>query len=47
MSEPVLQASGLHKSFKQGSERIEVLRGLSLEVRPGERCAIVGRSGSG
>ncbi len=47
MSEPVLLATGLHKSFKQGSERIEVLRGLSLEVRRGERCAIVGRSGSG
>ena len=47
MNEPVLRATGLHKSFKQGSERIEVLRGLSLEVRPGERCAIVGRSGSG
>jgi len=47
MSEPALRATGLHKSFKQGSERIEVLRGLSLEVRPGERCAIVGRSGSG
>ena len=47
MSEPVLAASGLRKSFKQGSERIDVLRGLSLEVRRGERCAIVGRSGSG
>ena len=47
MSEPALRATGLHKSFKQGSERIEVLRGLSLEVRSGERCAIVGRSGSG
>ncbi|MCY3641061.1 MAG: ABC transporter ATP-binding protein [Gammaproteobacteria bacterium] len=47
MSEPVLLATGLHKSFKQGSERIDVLRGLSLEVRSGERCAIVGRSGSG
>ena len=47
MSDPVLVAAGLRKSFKQGGERIEVLRGLSLEVRPGERCAIVGRSGSG
>ena len=47
MSEPVLLATGLHKSFKQGDERIDVLRGLSLEVRSGERCAIVGRSGSG
>ena len=47
MSEPALRAAGLRKSFKQGSERIEVLRGLSLEVWPGERCAIVGRSGSG
>ena len=47
MSEPVLAAAGLRKSFLQGSERIEVLRGLDLEVQPGERCAVVGRSGSG
>ena len=47
MSDSVLVAAGLRKSFKQGGERIEVLRGLGLEVRPGERCAIVGRSGSG
>ena len=47
MSEPVLAASGLRKSFRQGGERIEVLRGLDLQVRQGERCAIVGRSGSG
>ena len=47
MSEPVLAAADLHKSFKQGSERIEVLRGLNFELRRGERCAVVGRSGSG
>ncbi|MEZ5560757.1 MAG: ABC transporter ATP-binding protein [Pseudomonadales bacterium] len=47
MSEPVLRAVGLRKAYSQGSERVEVLRGVDLEVAPGERVAIIGRSGSG
>ena len=47
MSEPVLRAVGLCKAFQQGSARIEVLRGLALEVRAGERVAVFGRSGAG
>jgi polar amino acid transport system ATP-binding protein len=41
--EVVLAVSGLHKRF--GAE--EVLRGIDLEVRRGERIAILGASGSG
>ncbi|PZN27565.1 MAG: lipoprotein-releasing system ATP-binding protein LolD, partial [Proteobacteria bacterium] len=45
--DPVLSCSGLIKHFQQGDARIEVLRGIDLAVRPGERMAIVGASGSG
>lgn len=47
MSEPVLRAEGLGKSFHQGDERIEVLHSLGCTVAAGERVAVVGRSGAG
>ena len=40
---PVVEIKGLRKSF--GSN--EVLKGIDLEVRPGEVIAIIGKSGSG
>ena len=43
----VLAAEGLKRSFVQGDVRIDVLRGVDLEVRSGEIVALLGPSGSG
>ncbi|MCU7811934.1 MAG: ATP-binding cassette domain-containing protein, partial [Candidatus Thiodiazotropha sp. (ex Notomyrtea botanica)] len=49
MSNPqsVLQAEGLTKTFAQGNLRVEVLKGVDLQIARGERVAIIGASGSG
>ncbi|MCA3131444.1 MAG: lipoprotein-releasing ABC transporter ATP-binding protein LolD [Betaproteobacteria bacterium] len=51
MNEPnaaaVLRARGLRKVYDEGPSPVEVLRGVDLEVHPGESVAIVGASGSG
>ncbi len=48
MSEPVaLSLQGIRRTFVQGDRRLEVLRGLTLDLHPGEIVALVGQSGSG
>jgi putative ABC transport system ATP-binding protein len=46
-SEPIVRVSNVHKSFRRGSERIDVLMDLSLDVPQGEFLALMGPSGSG
>jgi len=44
---PVLEAVHLIKTFVDVDRRVEVLRGIELAVRKGDRVAIIGASGSG
>src|SRR5262245_27092904 len=45
--EPIVHAAGLHKYFRRGSEQIDVLNDLSLDVPEGEFLALMAPSGSG
>ncbi len=47
MSEPLLRARGLSKSFRTGSRTVAVLRQLDLDIGRGETVAVVGESGVG
>jgi len=43
----VLEATDVQRSFRQGPIDLQVLQGVNLHVRAGERLAIIGASGSG
>src|SRR5438067_3171474 len=46
-SVPLLTATNLHKTYRKDAVKVRVLRGLDLDVFPGEFLSIVGASGSG
>ena len=47
MSNIVLEAKDIYKHFDDGKSKVEVIKGLSLQVKAGEFVSIVGSSGSG
>ena len=46
-AEAIVRARNVHKVFRRGAERIEVLQGVNLEIAKGEFLALMGPSGSG
>lgn len=47
MSNIILEAQNIQKSFTDGKSNVDVIRGISLQVKAGEFISIVGSSGSG
>jgi putative ABC transport system ATP-binding protein len=46
-AESLVQIAGVHKYFTRGNERIDVLKGVNLDIPAGEFVALMGPSGSG
>jgi putative ABC transport system ATP-binding protein len=44
---PLVRVRDVHKHFTRGSERIDVLKGVNLEIPQGDFLALMGPSGSG
>lgn len=44
---PILTAVGLRKQYAMGNAQVSALKGVSLELSPGEFVAVMGPSGSG
>ena len=42
-----LEIKGIKKSFGAGESRVDVLKGINLEIEKGELCVLLGPSGSG
>ncbi len=43
----MMQIRDLKKSYGAGASRVEVLKGINLDIQAGEQVALVGKSGSG
>ncbi|WP_232539860.1 amino acid ABC transporter ATP-binding protein [Azohydromonas aeria] len=43
-TQPLVKVAGLHKSY---SPQVQVLKGLDIEMKPGERLVVIGPSGGG
>ena len=47
MSSPLLEITGLNRSYVTGDRTLDVLKGVDLTVQPGEIVGLIGPSGSG
>src|SRR5512147_678770 len=45
--EPLVKIRNLHKVYRRGQERIDVLQGVTLDIPEGDFLALMGPSGSG
>lgn len=43
----MMRVNSLRKSYGQGNERVEILKGINLKIEEGETVALIGKSGSG
>src|SRR5437868_7502143 len=44
---PLLSAVSLQKTYRRNADKVQVLRGLDLDVHEGEFLSVIGASGSG
>lgn len=47
MSNSILKSTTLHKFYNDGASKVEVLKGIDLNIEKGDSVAIIGPSGSG
>ncbi|MDP4529907.1 ABC transporter ATP-binding protein [Alkalimonas delamerensis] len=47
MSQPVIASIGLTKSYRMGSQQVQALAGVDVQIQQGEFIAVMGPSGSG
>ena len=47
MSQPVIESLGLTKTYRMGSQQVQALAGVDVQIQQGEFIAVMGPSGSG